>query len=235
MFPDGNSKEHFAFFKNKILEKEPFGIVRPADGEFRILCNETLTNCDNWTFVENGRLRNDLHTALLTKLPNLYIGIPCECCNADMKKKYEQILFLEKDRRTYANLFCNANWKDFVTFLFGLESGFHLVTSGTKTCDLPIKSRHVIDSLLVNKWDKKYNDETQNVMEWIYGKKGEVICFSAGPLSKIWIPIAMRLFPENIYLDVGSSLDIFTKGETNRFYTRENDSLSQVVCKFQEV
>jgi hypothetical protein len=231
---EGTSKQHLDFFIAKIKAKEPFGLVRPADGEFRVLCNETLTNCDNWTFKANGRLRHDLYTSLLIKMPNLYIGIPCDCCNVQMKESYEKSLLLDKTQRTYANIFCNANWKTFISFLRNLEDGFHLVTSGTKDTDLPIKDRLLIDSLLVNHWDSLCESETPRVMKWIGGKKNQLFCFSAGPLSKIWIPIAMRLFPENIYLDVGSTLDSFTKGETNRFYTRDDDPLSNLVCAFKD-
>ena len=36
--------------------------------------------------------------------------------------------------------------------------------------------------------------------------------FCAGPLSKIIIPKCMMINPNNMYLDVGSTLDVFLKG-----------------------
>lgn len=230
----GNSHNHLLFFLQKILDKTPFGIVRPADGEFQVLCDNTLTNCDNWTYKKGGRLRNDMFTSLSKQMPNLYIGIPCDCCNVDMKNTYVSILNLEKTRMTYANLFCNANWKTFITFLENYPDGFSLVTSGTKSCNLPIKDRLIIDAYLVDKWDELHEKETQQVLNWISTKTNELICFSAGPLSKVWIPIAMERFPTNIYLDVGSTLDLFTKGVTNRYYTKENDELANLVCCFKD-
>jgi hypothetical protein len=232
MHPVGNSQNHLLYFLQKILDKVPFGLVRPADGEFQILIDKTLTNCDNWTYKQGGRLRQDMYNSLSKAIPNLYIGIPCDCCNVDMKNTYINTFNLNPRRRTYANIFCNANWKNFISFLRNYPDGFSLVTSGPQSCDLPIKDRYIIDQYLVNKWDDVGSQETDNLMEWVSTKKNELICFSAGPLSKVWIPLLMNKYPNNTYLDVGSSLDIFTKGETNRFYTKEGDGLTNLVCNF---
>ena len=233
-YPKGNSKEHLDFFINKINNNEPFAIVRPADGEFRILCDETLTNCDNWTYKQGDRLRNDMIGSLMKKLTNLYIGIPCDCCNVQMKNSYISAFSILNTNRTYANLFCNANWKRFISFLKTYPNGFSLVTSGTHKNDLPIKDIQIIDTYLVNSWNEKCDEETNRILSWISTKKNELICFSAGPLSKVWIPIAFELFPTNTYLDVGSTLDIFTKGVTNRYYTKDNDELTNLVCCFKD-
>ena len=228
------SKDHLDFFIDKIQKNHNFGLIRPADGEFNILCNNTLTNCDNWTFNSDDRIRMDLFNALHTKALNLYIGIPCEDCNKHMKDQYESVFNINKDKRTYANIFCNANWKQFIDFMKNYSKGFYLITSGDKECELPIKERLLIDKYLVNNWNTEYEKETDRVMKFISNKKNELICFSAGPLSKIWIPMAMKLNCDNIYLDVGSTLDIFTKGESNRYYIKETDDLSKLICNFKD-
>jgi len=56
--------------------------------------------------------------------------------------------------------------------------------------------------------------------------------FSGGPISKILISHAWNEHPYNIYLDIGSSLDSFMKGSTNREYVIEGSPLSQLECKF---
>ena len=56
--------------------------------------------------------------------------------------------------------------------------------------------------------------------------------FAGGPISKILVAKAWSLFPYNIYLDIGSSLDIFMKGSSNREYTLDNSYYSQLECKF---
>jgi hypothetical protein len=45
-----NFREHFIKFTEMIRNNEHFALIRPADGEFHILQNSTLTNIDNWTF-----------------------------------------------------------------------------------------------------------------------------------------------------------------------------------------
>lgn len=229
---EGNSIAHLKYFLNKIENNEPFGIIRPCDGELQILQNNTLTNVDNWTYKSNGILREHLFNAIQTELPNLFIGIPCEKCSKEIKDIYEGSFNIPKKRRTYSNLFCNGNWKSFTQFLKNYEKGFYMITPGTKeVTEMKVNDRYVIDPYLVNHWDSDYETETQKLVHWISDKKNSLICFSAGPLSKVWIPLLMKQFPSNTYLDVGSSLDIFFKGSTNRHYTYDDD-YSKVECDF---
>jgi hypothetical protein len=100
--------------------------------------------------------------------------------------------------------------------------------------DLPLKERFIIDSKLVNNWDTLGVSETERLKRFIADKKDELICFSAGPLSKYWIPLCMKLNPNNMYMDVGASLDIFMKGSTNRSYTNFNHPFSKEKCIFKD-
>jgi hypothetical protein len=230
---EGNSVKHLEYFLNKIRKNEPFGVIRPSDGEFQILCNNTLTNIDNWTYKSGGFLKNDLFIAIKTELPNLYIGIPCEKCNKEIKDIYEGCFLIPNERKTYANVFCNGNWKAFTDFLKSYSKGFYAITPGTKKVSvMNVIERYVIDPYLVNRWDFDNEMETTKLFNWISTKENSLICFSAGPLSKVWIPQLMKRFPTNIYLDVGSSLDIFFKGETNRYYI-DYEGYANDTCDFK--
>jgi FkbM family methyltransferase len=236
----GTMRGHLEKILEKIKSETPFGLIRPSDGEYSILKDESLTNCDNWTFQKGGKLRDQLLEAVKTVDPNLYIGIPCNTCNKPWnctQKIYND--FLEKyqvplQQRTYANLVGNSNWQTFTDFMKSYEKRFYLVTSGTHQSTLPIKERFIIDSKLVNNWNTQGDSETERLLRFIKGKKNELICFSAGPLSKIWIPMCMKANPDNMYMDVGASLDIFTKGSTNRFYTNPQHAFSKETCRFKE-
>jgi FkbM family methyltransferase len=236
---NGTMREHLDSILQKIKSQTPFGLIRPSDGEYTILKDETLTNCDNWTFQKGGNLRNQLMNAVKTVDPNLYIGIPCNTCNKPWNctdKIYND--FIERfevslGQRTYANIFGNSNWSRFTDFMKSYEKRFYLITSGIQPSDLPIKERYIIDSQLVNQWDQLAGSETLRLLNFIKDKKGQLICFSAGPLSKIWIPMCMKVNPENMYLDVGASLDIFTKGQTNRLYTNQAHAFSKEACIFR--
>lgn len=229
----GNSKDHLVFFLNKIKNNEHFGLIRPADGEYAVLRNTTLTNCDNWTFNKGGLLCEQLLNSLSKYTPNLYMGIPCPCCSKEILNYYLEINRVPNNQLTYANIFCNANWYDFMNFLKMYSNGFSLVTGGKlKPSDFPINDLYNIDPLLVNSWDNLHEQETANLLNWLSNKTNELICFSAGPLSKIWIPIAMEKYPNNTYIDIGSSLDLYTKGITNRPYTIDGHYYNRLVCNF---
>ena len=234
----GTMREHLEQILYKIQHKIPFGLIRPSDGEHHVLSNKTLTNCDKWTFKAGGILQKQLLDAIQTVDPNLYVGIPCNTCNAPWnctQKIYNDYTVNWKvplTQRTYANLFMGANWKPFTNFLLSYKR-LYVVTSGTRVSTLPIQERCIIDDKLVNTWDTEHEKETARIMQFIKDKKGELFCFSAGPLSKYWIPLCMKQNPHNMYVDVGATLDIFTKGSTNRQYTEPNSRFANDVCRFE--
>jgi len=234
----GSMGEHLQMILDKISAGTPFGLIRPSDGERTVLLNKTLTNCDHWTFTEGGRLQKDLLEAIQTVDPNLYIGIPCDTCNLPWnctKEIYSDFIYRFKvplAQRTYANIFGNSNWKVFAEFIKGYSRGFYCITSGTKISEVTVKEVFPIDDKLVNRWDQDADSITEKLMTFIQGKKGELFLFSAGPLSKVWIPKCMKENPDNMYVDVGGALDIFTKGVSNRFYTNNGHEFAKQWCMF---
>jgi hypothetical protein len=236
----GTMAEHLEQILKKIETGTPFGLIRPSDGEYKILNNTTLTNLDNWTFKQGGKLRDQLVSAIKISDPNLYIGIPCNTCNKpwnctdQIYNNFLDVFKVPLAQRTYANLVGNSNWQRFSEFMKAYKPGFYLITSGQNQVQLPIKELYTIDAQLVDRWDTVGEEETARLLRFIKGKKGQLICFSAGPLSKIWIPMCMKLEPGNMYMDVGASLDIFTKGTTNRLYTDKDHPFSKDQCIFRD-
>ena len=235
----GTMKEHLEQILEKIESGTYFGLIRPSDGEHTILKGTKLTNVDGWTFNQGSILQEHLLDAIQTVNPNLYIGIPCNTCNKPWNCTdaiYNDFINwkVPLGQRTYANLVGNSNWARFSEFMKSYSKGLFLITSGTHPSELPIKERFIIDSKLVNEWDTKGMSETERLKRFIADKKDQLICFSAGPLSKYWIPLCMSINPNNMYLDVGASLDIFTKGKTNRFYTNPDSPFSTESCTFKD-
>ena len=236
---EGSMRDHLICILSKITSRTPFGLIRPSDGERAILLNKTLTNCDKWTFTEGGRLQEQLLSALQTKNPNLYIGIPCNTCKLpwncteEIYSDYIHTFKVPLEQRTYANIFGNSNWTVFADFIKGYTRGFFCITSGEMTCNIAVKEVFHIDSKLVNVWDEQRYSVTEKLLRFIQRKTGELFLFSAGPLSKVWIPLCMAENPTNMYVDVGGALDIFTKGVSNRFYTTEGHPFAQQSCRFE--
>lgn len=232
---EGSMMDHLLQIIEKINNKTPFGLIRPSDGEHTILLNESLTNCDNWSFTSGGILSQHLKEAVSTINPNLYIGIPCNTCNKPWNctdKIYNNFINTFKvplEQRTYANIFGNSNWKTFIDFIKSYKEKFSLITSGDKD----FAETFIIDKYLVNDWDEKWEGETERLFKFIENKNNELILFSAGPLSKVWIPMCMKKNPNNMYVDVGGAIDILSKGTTTRLYTNEKHPFSKEFCVFK--
>jgi lipopolysaccharide biosynthesis glycosyltransferase len=237
----GTMADHLNQLKGLLTQKIPFALIRPSDGEYSVIKGQTLTNCDKWTFQAGGTLQTDLLQAVQTDVSGLYVGIPCNTCNKSWnctQTIYDDYrALLRTENITYANLFMNANWPAFVQLLKEDTRPLYVVTSGsTGTTELSIRGRHIIDPLLVNKWDEEGVKETVKILEFVRSKNNTLICFSAGPLSKVWIPKCWALNPTNTYLDVGAALDPFTKGPEvkSRFYTDRGHPFAKEACLFQE-
>ena len=232
-------KDDLLMIIDKIKSKTSFGLIRPSDGEYKILQNEHITNCDHWTFKSGGILQKHLLDSVKVINPNLYIGIPCNTCNKPWNctdRIYDDYINKFKvpiTQRTYANIFGNSNWKTFIDFIKSYEQKIYVITSGEVSSDK--FETYLIDQFLVNEWDEKWDSETAQLLNLIKEKKliNELILFSAGPLSKVWIPICMKVYPNNMYVDVGGAIDILTKGKTNRLYVDENHQFAKEACIFK--
>lgn len=227
------SSNDFEFFVNKIRNLIPFALVRPADGEYQVLQNTTLTNIDNWTFKSNGKLCTTLNDALnLASQKNCFVGIPCGCCNLKMAKWYISKYKLHPLYTTFANIFVNKNWKKWTEFLINEKISFFYIGPQPLPNTFFVQKYIPIPLYLVNDWDEKGEEYLSNILNEIKTHKNKIFLFSAGPISKIIISHAWNEHPYNIYLDIGSSLDSFSKGSSNRVYTIVGSDLSELECKF---
>lgn len=225
----------FNYFINKIKNIEPFSLIRPADGEFHILQNNSLTNIDNWTFIRDGKLHNDLTNAIHLASKNCcYVGIPCGCCNINMANWYIDNFKLHPNYTTFANVFVNKNWKNWVSFLVDEKISFIFIGPNNLPNHFAVKKYINIPLFLVNEWNEKGDEYLQNILTEVKKFKNNVFLFSGGPVSKILIAHAWNEHPHNIYIDIGSSLDLFTKGSSNREYIIDGSPLSQLECKFDD-
>jgi hypothetical protein len=208
------------YFLNKIKNKENFSILRFADGEYYVLENTQLTNIDNWTFQSGSILCKHLNDSLSLINTNVYYGISgLSDCEKTCNYYYSKIP--NHHNITYANVFVNENFEKWINFLMNHDNNCILIGSSkpdnNKIGNINITETLLIDPFLVNQWDNKY-EEYFDIMKAL-GKKytNTMFLISAGPLSEVFIHRLYLSNPNNIYIDVGSSIDMFTK---NR-YTRE--------------
>lgn len=230
---NATSVTDFHYFLNKIRIGEPFAIIRPADGEYHILQNNSLTNIDNWTFITNGKLHKDLNSAIhLASKKGCFVGIPCGCCNLNMAKWYISEFNLHPSYTTFANIFVNKNWRHWIDFLISEKIAFTFVGPNSLPNIFVVQNYIDIPLYLVNEWDSKGDDYLLNISNKLNTYKNKLILFSGGPISKILISNLWVQNPHNIYLDVGSSFDVFMKEYSNREYVIDGSPLSQLECKF---
>ena len=226
------STDHLSIFIEKLQKKEPFAVIRPADGEYLVMVDTHFTNCDNWTF-NGGSLKDELIDIGKYNLQNFFVGIPCKACQGEyMFEYFKRTLNLNEKNTTYANIFCNKNWLPFTNFLIDTKLPLYYIGPGAEPSEkLNIVDRFLIDPYLVNNWDNQKESFKSELTNWVKDKTGTFV-FSAGPISKVMIPYLYQLFPTNQYLDVGSSLDLFMKGHSNRYYINTNDTCANIICDF---
>ena len=133
---------------------------------------------------------------------------------------------------TFANIFVNKNWKKFINYFVNEKISFIFIGPNNLPNSFFVQRYMNIPLYLVNNWDNEGEQFLQSILQEVKKYKNKIFLFSGGPISKIIIAHAWNEHPYNIYLDIGSSLDIFTKGVSNREYVIDGSPLSQLECKF---
>jgi hypothetical protein len=149
-----------------------------------------------------------------------------------MAKWYVDTFKLNPLYTTFANIFVNKNWKRWINLLKDDKISFIYVGPYACPPDFSMQKHIPIPEFLVNEWNFKADQIIETIMTEVKKYKNTLILFSCGPIAKILISQAWAEHPYNIYLDAGSSLDLFTKKSTNREYASEGTPLSNLECKF---
>jgi len=220
------------YFLDKLRNKEPFAIMRYADGEKCVLDNTTLTNCDHWTFRSGCMLNKQLLNTLNMMNTNVYYGISGPSDSLEIYEYYYNTI-PNKTNITYANIFVNQNYQKWVQFLKEFDTECVLIS-----CNKPVSGKiaavrvieHIpISDKLVDEWDVRCEEYTATMKNLAARYNRTLFFLSAGPLSEVFIQTMYDINPNNTYLDVGSSFDEFTKGFITRPYQISNDSSSDVL------
>jgi hypothetical protein len=235
--PQGNLLEHLQLVLSLLKTNSPFCLIRPSDGEYMVLQGMNFKNIDNWHFNGEGKLKHDLHFAIqkATHMSNTFIGIPCSCCNHSIELWYKKTYALTKENTTYANIVCNASWQVFTDYLISEKVPFYYIGPKPSTSSFPLQICDIfsIPEYLVNSYDTEAEGYFSRLVQWVDANPGPFF-FSCGPISKIWSVMLFELFPSKVFLDVGSALDIFLKGTTNRQYCYSNQPFARRICYFQD-
>lgn len=223
-------RRHFWTLQKKLKNGQNFAFSRYSDGEMNIMQNQHLV-LDNQSTRLDGKtvgieydeidhkeydpekhapFRDRLMEAYRYQADDYYVGLSCPCCvgkeNSDWMKKERGP---EQDNLTWANLLVNANYPFFLEKMVPLfaEKEIVFVCNKKSTFDkLPFKVKkdfRIGQNAMINDIGL-----VEEMREWIEQNNitDHVFLFSASTLSNILIYELFRDFPNNTYIDVGTTL-----------------------------
>ncbi len=236
-------RRHFEHLCSLLQKKIPFAFNRFSDGELFILQNKELILGQNLVKVGDKEVHQDRykpedfkhfdpvkHTAVRKHLfdafhfekENYFKGLSCWCCvgRTDFHWQLEQLQNPESPYLTWANLLVNGNYKQFVETMFPFFSSYPIVFICHEKADLTdipslVKDFRVGYNAMVNDYEK-----IEDIAQWIEQKniEGHLFLFAASAFSKMAIHQLYARYPNNTYIDIGTTLNKFIKMPMERSY-----------------
>lgn len=223
-------KQEFVKMKNRILSKENFSFLRYGDGEHALITNTSVLKdtqaylVDNWHYEGTSptRLGKKLYESLFIDSSKVFYGIPTYTQKPETYAYFIERLKVPYKNITYADLFINSNFNNFVDFIKN-ELNESIVLIANKSCDVStlktftLKEFFPVPDNCVDFYETNAEKFEQS-LEHLAKYTNTLFFISAGPLSEIIIAYLFKLNSNNRYIDVGSSIDFFTKGKVTRPY-----------------
>lgn len=240
-------QNHIILILEKLINREPFAFNRFSDGELYILKNEELildhkmvkvgsnktkalyNKEDHKRFCpqKHGYYRERLLDAFVFESQNYFPGVSCRCCVGRDNFNFQLDLLKESnssfDNLTWSNLFLNSNYSFFVNLIIPVLFEFNIVFICNENADLSstpnlIKDFRVGYNAMINDYKK-----IELISKWISSNniKNHLFLFSASTFSKFAIHQLFKDFPNNTYLDIGTTLNPFIGMRSDRTYLRQ--------------
>lgn len=215
---------------NLFKKGSPFSFSKYADGEWAIMNNHYINNNE---FEISDKtpdfFRKKLIESFRFKDSSYYVGISCPCCQG--KEAYKMRAFSEQDQQhlTYANVFVNSNYSIYKeTFLKEYNNyDVHLIANkNSKIENLPFKIEKFYPvgfSAWVNDYDLIEKIKQQNL-------NNKLFLFCAGPFGNLLSHQLHESNKNNIYLDVGSTLNPWLQSEGFKRDYYMNGQFSERKC-----
>jgi hypothetical protein len=178
---------------------------------------------------EHEFYRQKLVDSFVYRQHNYIKGISCRCCIGQdyfdwqmdlIKKGYDDI---DQEHLSWSNLMINANYFNFLKHTLPIFAKKKIVFTVNKNADLEkavpnlgfgfVKDFRVGKNCIVNDYGL-----IDTIEEWIGENdiKDHLFLFAASSLSNMAIHRLYSKYPENTYMDIGSSLNPFLPGIGSR-------------------
>jgi hypothetical protein len=208
-----------------LRSKTPFSFSKYADGEYAILVNQNITNCDNWTFnpVTDMVYREELLDSFRFNAVGYYVGISCPCCVPREHVEWmRNNVGVDNDHLTWANIFVNSNYNNFRGVYVPEFSNHKVILVANRNASISRLPFSVEEFIPIGETAWK---ENFNLVEELPKKdySGKLFLFCAGPLGNMLAAKMWKSNKNNIYMDIGSTLNPWLVGN-NRGYLRGADS-----------
>ncbi len=225
----------FQLILDKVKNRESFSFSKYADGEYKILRNEKITNCDNWTFEpeQHREEQKYLMESFQYDHKDYFVGVSCPCCQrtADCNWMKDHV---KSPNITWANLFVNSNYPQFVTDML---KEFHewkgrkvlLANEAGKDRRLPFRVDVYVPcnghAFLMPYLDTHIKEMSSLAAE----EDGQLFLFSAGPLGNILAHKLHLVNPNNTYIDIGSTVNPWIVGSNRGYLQRPPHMLKSCI------
>ena len=218
------------FFKilNLLKAKEKFSFSKYADGEYAILRNQRITNCDGWTFnpINDQKYQWALLESFKFHHPGYYVGISCPCCVPQAHVDWmRENVGVDDGHLTWANLFVNSNYELFKEHFIPEFDNHDIIIVGSargNAAELPFKIEEYY-GIFKAAWKENYD-----LINLLLGNeyKDKLFLFCAGPLGNMLAHRMWEANKDNTYLDIGSTLNPWLVGN-NRGYLRGKKTINK--------
>jgi hypothetical protein len=246
---DWSLKQFFDHYTKMIEDGKPFSFVRWGDGEIAVALGhpvgeQSLVNQNKeWVFKDGGKtkLGEALRESLKLQGPDNHYGIPCRCCAAQWEHEVMTNSITESPVAPNT-VFGNAAYfwfQDWIKTLDEKGVKVSLVVNELAKNNLdkyPFKIQNITyaPSNCIEEFEKGGDTLIEDVKRFASDINGHFVMVAAGPMSEVFIPEMWKANPNNIYFDVGSSLDNFTKAGVlthSRPHHDPNNHYAKIECR----
>lgn len=235
-------KQDFFNLIEKLKKGENFSFIRFSDGELFVLQNKELSLGPTGTFVDkvlcgpkyaeedykefipekHQFFREKLLESIKHKQENYYVGISCKCCVGQHNNQYMlDLIGDDNEFGTWSNLFVNSNYPYFVKHFLPALKGKNIVfmcNEKSNLSKLPVNvvkdfrigRNAMINNFEIHKEIQSYIDENEI--------KDHVFLFSASSLTNITAYELFKRNPNNTFIDIGTTMNIFMGLSIERSY-----------------
>tara|TARA_R100000655_G_scaffold110052_2_gene167211 strand:- start:362 stop:1027 length:666 start_codon:yes stop_codon:yes gene_type:complete len=208
-------KKFYGFLENK----KNFALTRFGDGEWAAL--KGSYKCIEWS-TKDPKFIQELHDSFVYQDPSYYVGV----YSPETIEKSKQPL----ENLTFATVFVNSNYGYFLSHylpLFHSSKSTHFIGPSKK--GIPFELKNYFGIPPKNAW-KERNKISDFLMSFIDHSKtrNEIFLFSAGPLSNVLIHRLWKEFPNNIYMDIGSTLNPYIGSALRKYHNPQHENRKKV-------